>query len=87
MAERDIFTMSQKEMKRLHVVHKVREGFLTQKDAAEIIALSERQTRRIVKRIREEGDKGIQHRLRGKESNRKLPRELAEKVKRLYQVK
>jgi hypothetical protein len=87
MAERNIFTMSQKEMKRLHVVHKVREGFLTQKDAAEIIALSERQTRRIIKRIREEGDKGIQHRLRGKESNRKLPWELAEKVKRLYQVK
>ena len=87
MARKDIFTMSQKEIKRLHVIHKVREGLLTQKDAAEIISLSERQTRRIVKRVREEGDRGIQHGLRGKESNRKLPKELSERVKRLYQMK
>ena len=57
MAERDIITMSQKEMKRLHVIHKVREGLMRQKQAAEIISLSERQIRRIVKRIRDEGDK------------------------------
>jgi hypothetical protein len=35
MAERDIIRMSQKEMKRLHVIHKVREGLLKQKQAAE----------------------------------------------------
>jgi transposase len=85
MAERDIITMSQKEMKRLHVIHKVREGLLTEKQAAEIISLSERQIRRIVRRIREEGDRGIQHRSRGKESNRRLPQELVERVRRLYQ--
>ena len=85
MAERDIITMSQKEMKRLHVIHKVREGLLTQRQAAEIISLSERQIRRIVKRIRNEGDKGIQHRSRGKESNRRLPEKLVARVMRLYQ--
>jgi transposase len=85
MAERDIFTMSQKELKRLHVIHKVREGFVTQKEAAEMISLSERQIRRIVRRIREEGDRGIQHRSRGKGSNRSLPKELVKKVTRLYQ--
>jgi transposase len=87
MAERDIIRMSQKEMKRLHVIHKVREGLLKQKQAAEIISLSERQIRRIVKRIRDEGDKGIQHRSRGKESNRRLPKKLVERVTRLYQEK
>ena len=87
MAERDIITMSQKEMKRLHVIHKVREGIVTQKEAAEIISLSDRQIRRIVKRIGDEGDKGIQHRSRGKESNRRLPGKLVERVKRLYQEK
>ncbi len=85
MAERDIITMSQKEMKRLHVIHKVREGLLKQKQAAEMISLSERQIRRIVKRISDEGDKGIQHRSRGKESNRRLPKKLVERVTRLYQ--
>jgi transposase len=85
MVERDIITMSQKEMKRLHVIHKVREGLLTEKQAAEIISLSERQIRRIVKRIRDEGDKGIQHRSRGKESNRRLAKKLVERVTRLYQ--
>jgi len=85
MAERDIITMSQKELKRLHIIHRVREGFLTQKQAAEMISLSERQIRRIVRRIREEGDRGIQHRSRGKESNRRLPKKLVEKVTRLYQ--
>jgi len=85
MAERDIITMSQKEMKRLHVIHKVGEGLLTEKQAAEIILLSERQIRRIVKRIRDEGDQGIQHRSRGKESNRRLPKKLVERVTRLYQ--
>jgi predicted HTH domain antitoxin len=50
MAERDIIAMSQKELKRLHVIHKVVEGVLTQVRAAEIISLSERQIRRIVKR-------------------------------------
>ncbi len=85
MAGKDIFTMSQKEMKRLHVIHKVREGLLTQQEAAEMISLSERQIRRIVRRIREEGDRGIQHRSRGKESNRRLPKKLVERVTRLYQ--
>ena len=85
MAERDIFTMSQKEMKRLHVIRKVEEGCVTQKQVAEMILLSERQIRRIVRRLREEGDRGIQHRSRGRESNRRLPRKLVERVTRLYQ--
>jgi len=87
MAGRDIIAMSQKELKRLHVIHKVVEGSLTQVRAAEIISLGERQIRRIVKRIGVEGDKGIQHRSRGKESNRKAPKGLIERVTRLYREK
>jgi transposase len=87
MAERDIITMSQKELKRLHVIHKVLEGSLTQREAAEVVSLSERQIRRITKRIEAEGDTGIQHGSRGKESNRRLPQKLVAKVVRLYQEK
>ncbi len=87
MAEKDIITMSQKELKRLHVIHRVIEGSLTQVEAAEIISLSERQIRRIVKRIEAEGDRGIQHRSRGKESNRKTSKKLVERVRQLYREK
>ena len=87
MAERDIIMMKQKELKQLHVIHKVLEGSLTRRQAAEVVSLSERQIRRIVKRIRAEGDKGIQHRSRGKESNRRLPKKLVAKVVQLYQEK
>jgi transposase len=51
--------LRQRELKRLHVIHKVLEGTVTQKEAAAFISLTERQVHRIVKRIREEGDKGI----------------------------
>jgi hypothetical protein len=84
MAGKDIIIMRQKELKRLHVIHKIKEGELTQGEAAEILTLSERQIGRIVKRIREEGDKGIQHRSRGIESSRRLPKKLKERVVALY---
>jgi transposase len=79
--------MKQKELKQLHMIHKVLEGRLTQRQAAGVVSLSERQIRRIVKRIEAEGDKGIQHRSRGKESNRRLPQKLVAKVVQLYQEK
>jgi len=69
----DIIMLRQRELKRLHVIRKVIEGALTQRDAAGLISLTERQIRRIVKRIREEGDEGIRHKSRGKPSHRKLP--------------
>jgi len=84
MAGKDIIIMRHKELKRLHVIHKVIEGELTQVEASEILSLSERQIGRIVKRIREEGDKGIQHRSRGRESSRRLPKKLKDRVVRLY---
>ena len=87
MAERDIITMRQRDLKRLHVVRKVLEGSLTQAQAAEVVSLSERQIRRIIRRIEADGDKGIQHRSRGKQSSRKLPKKLTEKVVQLYQDK
>lgn len=84
MAGGDIIMVRQKELKRLHVIRKVMEGTLTQKDAAELASLSERQIRRIVKRIRQEGDEGIRHKARGKPSGRKLP--FKERIVQLYKT-
>lgn len=82
MAGGDIIMVRQKELKRLHVIRKVIEGTLTQKDAADLVSLTERQVRRLVKRIRQEGDEGIRNKARGKPSRRKLP--FKERIVDLY---
>lgn len=87
MSRKDIIMIRQKELKRLHVIHRVLNAEITQAEASEILSLSERQIRRIVSRIRQEGDTGIIHKSRGKESNRKLPKKLIERVVYLYQQK
>lgn len=84
MAGKDIIIMRQKELKRLHVMHKIMEGELTQIEASEILSLSARQIGRIVKRIREEGDEGIQHQSRGRESSRRFPKKVKDRVVALY---
>ena len=84
MSEKDIIKMSQKELKRLHVIHKVLEQRLKQVDAADISDISDRQIRRIVKRVREEGDEGIAHKSRGRSSNRALPKKIKERIIKLY---
>lgn len=87
MAGKDIIMATQKELKRLHVIHKAIEGQITQAEAAGLIGLSERQIRRTVKRIREEGDKGIVHKSRGRASNRSKPQKLKDRLIELYRQK
>ena len=84
MAGKDIIMASQRELKRLHIVQKVIEGSLKQTEAAEMLSLSVRQTGRIAIRVKEEGAQGVVHRSRGRESNRKLPQEVKDKVLALY---
>jgi hypothetical protein len=84
MAEEDMIMARQGELRRLHVVQKVLERVIKQVEAAEILSLSSRQIRRIVKRIRIEGDKGIAHKSRGRPSNRRIPGKIRDKVIRLY---
>jgi hypothetical protein len=84
MAEKDTIVLRQKDLRRLHVLHKVLEGAMTQQEAAHLVSLSERQIRRIVKRRRGEGDGGIVHRSRGTPSNRKLPTKLKDRIVHLY---
>lgn len=68
----DILTMSQRELRRLHVLRKAIDKRLRQREAAELLALSQRHIRRLIKRVREESDKGIIHRSRGKASHRAI---------------
>jgi len=58
MAGEDMIMAHPGEIRRLHVIRKVLEGVIKQVEAAEILSLSGRQIRRIVKRIRCEGTEG-----------------------------
>lgn len=83
----DIIQMRQEELKRLRVIHNVVEQRITQVRAGELLDLSSRQIRRIVKRVKKEGDVGIIHGSRGKESNRKIVKKIRRKVIKLYEKK
>ncbi len=84
MAGEDMIMVRQGELKRLHVIRKVLERVIRQVEAAEILSLSSRQIRRIIKRIRIEGDKGIIHKSRGRSSNRRIAGKIRDKVIQLY---
>ena len=87
MAREDIITMSQKEIRRLHLIQQVLEKKITQQEVAGMLQLSSRQIRRIVKRIREAGEYGICHQGRGKPSNQRIPKKVKEKVIAQYREK
>jgi len=87
MAGKDIISMTQGELKRLHIVRKALDKSITQAEAADIIGRCLRQVRRIVKRVKREGDSGVIHKSRGKPSNRALPKKIKDKTLRLYKEK
>jgi transposase len=72
--------MNQKDLKRLHIIRKAIDKCLKQREAAELLRLSQRQVRRLVKRVREESDKGIIHRSRGKAPHRAIADKIRQKA-------
>ena len=76
----DIITMSREEVKRLKITYKVLERQLTQAKAGEVLGISERQVRRLVKRVKEQGAKGLVHRNRGRPSPKKMTEEREEQI-------
>jgi hypothetical protein len=83
--DKDVLMMSRKEIKRYQVIRKVLDKQIKQREAAEYFGLSPRQVRRIVKRVKGQGEQGVIHGLRGKEGNRKTDSSFKRKVLELYQ--
>ncbi len=72
--------MSSKERVRLEAMSRVKRGEWTVVEAAEWMAVSLRQARRVWKRFKARGDGGLTHRLRGRVSNHRLPEALRDKI-------
>lgn len=84
MAKEDMITMSRREATRLHILHQALEKKVTQGEAAGLMGLSDRQVRRLIKRIRAEGDEGICHRARGRASNHQIPKRVKARALTLF---
>jgi len=77
---KDIIEMSIRELNRLKIIQGVLGREVTQVKASEVLGLTERHVRRIVKRVREEGERGIVHRSRGRYSHRRMSEELEGRI-------
>ncbi len=84
MPGKDVVGMSQRELKRANIVSRAVEGLVKQTEAAEILGLSYRQTKRLVARVRKEGERGVIHRLRGTPGNRRIEEGVKAEVLRLH---
>jgi len=85
MVGEDKVVMSGKELRRVHVIRQALEKQITQAQAGELLALTDRQIRRLIRRVKQEGDQGLVHRGRGKPSNRRIPETKKVKVLNLYE--
>ena len=62
--------MTQRDRDRLVALKQAHKRQITQKQAAEQLPCSERHVRRLLKRLKSEGDRVVMHGLRGRASNR-----------------
>ena len=70
MVGEDTVQMSVTELKRVHVIRQVMAKALRQREAGEVLGVTTRQVRRLIQRVRAEGDAGLVHRSRGTPSHR-----------------
>src|SRR5947209_2605230 len=72
--------MTQKERDRLVALKKAKKRLITQKHAAAEMGVSERQVRRLLRSLKERGDRAVMHAARGRPSNRKITDEKRKKA-------
>lgn len=79
--------MSEREWKRFEAVTRVGQGTLTNREAAKLLALSERQLRRLRRRVGELGQGGVLHGNRGRASAHRIKHAIREQIVKLRQGK
>ena len=77
--------MASKEAKRYDIIKDLISQKINGTQAAKQLNLSVRQVKRLKRRVKKEGIKGVIHKSRGREGNRKLKRKTAKKIKKLIQ--
>ena len=77
---KELFTMSGKELLFYNTILKSLRDGLKQVRAAELLGISERHYRRLLKAYKEKGIKGLVSKKRGKPSNNRLKKDLRKKI-------
>jgi hypothetical protein len=72
--------MRQGERDRLVALKKAKKKLITQKEAAVEIGITERQVRRLLRQLKQRGDRAVVHASRGESSNRKIEEETRQKA-------
>ena len=76
----ELLTMSKKELTRLEVIRRLEEKRMRQREAAEILGVSSRHIRRLLRSYRLHKEKGLISRRRGKPSNNRLKAEIKQQA-------
>ncbi len=79
--------MNRRELERVEVMGRVKQGDVWLKDTAAILGLSYGQAKRVWRRYRERGAEGLKHGNAGRESNRGKPKKLRRRVLSLIRKK
>lgn len=83
----ETFTLSQKELQRVAVIEQCVKGNLTCARAAELLALSPRQIKRLKSRYRQGGAAALAHVSRGRPSHRRLPERVRSRLLTLVRLR
>jgi transposase len=82
-----LLNMSTKELSRLEVMQRLSEKRMSQKEAGEILHLSTRQVKRLLRKYRKQGAAGVVSKHRGRKSSNRLTEEVKKKVLDLLKTK
>jgi len=78
--------MNQAERDRLDALKRAKKKLITQQQAAQEIGVTERQVRRLLRKLRQKGDRAVIHELRGRRSILDQPRVPAEHLCRGWKL-
>jgi transposase len=78
--DEETITLTKREAERLRILHRVLDRTIRQVDAGEILGITDRQVRTLLRRVEAQGAKGLIHGSRGKPSPRKMAEELEERI-------
>ncbi len=87
MTQGKVIIMSQKEVLKCDIINNLIAGKIDDTEASKQLGLSIRQTKRLKTKVKDKGVKAIIHDNRGRDSNRKKPKEEINKIKNLIEEK
>ena len=82
-----MLVLSTKDRDRLKVLHEVKGEHWRQRAAAQQLGIRDGWVRKLLGRVKKEGERGVVHRLRGRASNRRLPERVRTQALELVQTR